>query len=67
MSELGGDALNHLRDAGYAADMAMAEMRDAFVDLTKISADNFANSLQETRAVDRPIAALGMLIVEANE
>lgn len=67
MSELGGNALNHMGDVGYAADMAMAEMRDAFVDLTKISADNFANSLQETRAVDRPIAALGMLIMEANE
>lgn len=67
MSELGGDAINHMGDIGYAADMAMAELRDAFVDLTKISADGFANSLQETRAVDRPVAALGMLIAEANE
>lgn len=67
MGALGGNAIGHLGDTGYAADMAMAEMRDAFVDLTKISADGFANSLLEARAVDRPVAALGMLIAEANE
>jgi murein DD-endopeptidase MepM/ murein hydrolase activator NlpD len=40
-SELGTDPMGHLGDVGYSADMAMAETRDAFLDLAKIVADDF--------------------------
>lgn len=62
--ELGADPIGHLADVGYAADMAMAEVRDAALDLTKIVADDFTRSQLYAAERKRPMAGWATLVSE---
>ncbi|WP_299592498.1 peptidoglycan DD-metalloendopeptidase family protein [uncultured Tateyamaria sp.] len=61
-SELGTNPMGHLSDVGYAADMAMGELRDAIVDLTKIAADEFTRAQLYNSGRSRPNAAWATMV-----